>query len=48
VAREFKVEALPVSVIIDRDGREVGRLVGPAEWDSQQAVTLLRHYLESH
>lgn len=47
VARDFKVEALPVTVVIDRKGREVGRMVGPAAWDSPQAVALLRHYLQN-
>lgn len=47
VARSFQVTALPVSVVIDRQGREVGRLLGPAEWDSPQALALLRHYLKS-
>lgn len=47
VARDFKVEALPVTVVIDRKGREVGRMVGPAAWDSPRAVALLRHYLQN-
>jgi thiol-disulfide isomerase/thioredoxin len=47
VQREFAVTALPVSVVIDRQGREVGRLLGPAEWDSPQALALLRHYLQT-
>ena len=36
---------LPTTVILDRDGREAGRLVGPAEWDSDEAVALVRHYI---
>lgn len=47
VARDFKVEALPVTVVIDRKGREVGRMVGPAAWDSPKAAALLRHYLQN-
>ena len=47
VARDFKVNALPVTIVIDRQGREVGRLLGPADWDSPEAVALLRHYLQS-
>lgn len=45
VAREFAVSGLPVTVIIDRQGREVGRLTGPAKWDSSEAQALVRHYL---
>ena len=36
---------LPTTVLIDRQGREVGRLVGPAEWDAPEAQALIRHYL---
>lgn len=40
----FKVRALglPATLLIDRQGREIGRMVGPAEWDSPEAVALLR------
>ena len=47
VARDFAVTVLPVSIVIDRQGREVGRLEGPADWDSPQATALLRHYLQT-
>jgi len=33
---------MPTTLVIDRQGREIGRLVGPAEWDSQDALRLLR------
>lgn len=46
-ARDLGVKALPETIVIDRQGREVGRLSGPAAWDSPEAVALLRHYLES-
>ncbi|MFW8594426.1 TlpA family protein disulfide reductase [Cribrihabitans neustonicus] len=29
---------LPTTILIGRNGRELGRLVGPAEWDSRDAV----------
>lgn len=47
VARDFAVSALPVTIVIDRQGREVGRLLGPADWDSPEAVALLRHFLQN-
>jgi thiol-disulfide isomerase/thioredoxin len=43
--RAFGVRGLPTSVIIDRDGKAVGRLEGMASWDSASAEKLLRHYL---
>lgn len=36
---------LPASLLIDRDGREIGRLIGPAEWDSPGMVEFVRSYL---
>jgi len=29
---------LPTTLLIDREGREIARRVGPAEWDSPEAV----------
>jgi thiol-disulfide isomerase/thioredoxin len=37
----FKATELPVSVLIDREGRVVGRMVGPAEWDAPEAKALI-------
>jgi thiol-disulfide isomerase/thioredoxin len=39
--RAFGVYGLPTSVLIDAKGREVGRLVGPAEWASAEAMALI-------
>jgi len=33
------------TLLVDRSGMEVGRLVGPAEWDSPEAVALVQKYL---
>jgi thiol-disulfide isomerase/thioredoxin len=41
----FKGKALPITVLIDRDGRVVGRMEGPAHWDSPEAKALIAHYL---
>lgn len=43
--RAFGAFSLPTSVLIDRRGREVGRLVGPAEWDAAEAEALIRHFM---
>jgi thiol-disulfide isomerase/thioredoxin len=42
-AMAFRVSELPVSVLIDRGGNVVGRMVGPAEWDAPEAEALVRH-----
>ncbi|MGZ3215545.1 TlpA disulfide reductase family protein [Paracoccus sp. T5] len=41
VARDMGVLGLPVTVLIDREGREVARYLGDAEWDSEAAKTLI-------
>ena len=33
---------LPLTVLIDRKGHEIGRLLGPAEWNSPEALALIK------
>lgn len=33
---------LPATLLIDRDGKEAGRLLGPADWASPEAVALIK------
>jgi thiol-disulfide isomerase/thioredoxin len=35
---------IPGTLLIDTDGREIGRKLGPAEWDSPEVVALLRSH----
>jgi len=42
LAREMGVIGLPATLILDREGREIARMLGDAEWDSDSAVSLLR------
>jgi len=37
---------MPTSVLIDKDGRLVGRLVGPAEWDHADAKALIQAVID--
>lgn len=41
VAAVFAAWGLPFTVLIDRDGREFGRVTGPARWDDPAAVAWL-------
>ena len=41
LAREMAVLGLPVTVILDPEGREVGRLQGDADWASNDAKAVL-------
>ena len=36
---------IPLTLLIDREGREVARKLGPAEWDSPQMIQWIRQYL---
>ncbi len=38
----LRVMGMPGTLLIDAEGREVGRLVGPAEWDSADAKALIK------
>lgn len=40
-ARQLGVLGLPLSVIVDRDGREIARLPRAAEWDSGALASLV-------
>ncbi|MGQ0673322.1 MAG: TlpA family protein disulfide reductase [Hyphomicrobium sp.] len=37
----LKAVGMPTTILIDREGREIGRLAGPAEWDSAEAKALI-------
>ncbi|MEQ1697462.1 MAG: redoxin domain-containing protein [Hyphomicrobiaceae bacterium] len=42
----LKAAGLPTTILIDKEGREVGRLSGPAEWDSADAKRLIQASLK--
>ena len=42
LARSFKVPGLPTTIVLDADGREIGRVLGIAEWDAPETVSFLR------
>ena len=44
-ARRLGVNGLPATFLLDRKGRIVGYLLGPAEWDSPQARAFLRFFI---
>ena len=37
----LEARGLPTTLLLDRDGREVGRTVGPAAWDSDEVIALI-------
>lgn len=46
MASTLRAAGLPATLLLDREGREIGRMLGPAEWDSEDAKRLIRHALE--
>ena len=44
-ARAYGMRGLPTTMLVDRQGRIVGAMQGPADWDGPEAVDLIRHYL---
>jgi thiol-disulfide isomerase/thioredoxin len=39
---QIRTPGLPTSILYDRQGRELGRVTAPAEWDSEDAKALIR------
>jgi len=46
VGAAFGVRGLPTSFLIDREGRLVGRAVGPLPWDGPNVLALIRSLLK--
>jgi thiol-disulfide isomerase/thioredoxin len=44
--RSLRAPGLPTTLIIDRGGREVGRVLGDAEWDGEDVVSLLNAVID--
>ncbi|MDP4822501.1 MAG: TlpA family protein disulfide reductase [Aestuariivirgaceae bacterium] len=42
ILNDLKSIGLPTTILINADGMEMGRLIGPADWASPQAVELIR------
>lgn len=45
-ARQLGAVGLPTTLLVDRQGREIGRTVGPAEWDSDEVVQVIEQYVK--
>ena len=42
ILNEVKSVGLPTTILIDENGLELGRLLGPADWASPEAVELIK------
>lgn len=45
---DLQAPGLPTTLLIDSDGQELGRLVGPAEWDTPEMIAFLKNHLTSN
>jgi len=45
-ARKAGVLGLPMTLILDRQGREIARMLGDARWDSPEARAILDNFIE--
>ena len=45
VGHAFEVRGLPTSIVIDTDGKVVGKIEGPADWDSYEMRDVLKPFL---
>ncbi len=44
----LNVRGIPTTLLIDRDGREVARFVGPATWDADAVVAAITGHIETN
>lgn len=47
IGTEAGVLGMPITLVLDREGREIARLQGEAEWDGPNAKALLRQIIEA-
>ncbi|SLN21280.1 Thiol:disulfide interchange protein TlpA [Roseovarius litorisediminis] len=46
LAREMGVFGLPITVLLDKNGMEIGRLLGDAEWNSDSAQSIIQALID--
>jgi len=48
VSGDLGVSGLPTTLLIDPNGQELARLIGPAEWDSAEMQALLKKHIAAN
>jgi peroxiredoxin len=46
VGAEFGIRSIPSTFILDKEGRIIGKALGPREWDGDQAMALFDYLVE--
>jgi thiol-disulfide isomerase/thioredoxin len=39
----FSIRAIPTTLLLDKTGRIIGRVMGPREWDSRESIAMFEH-----
>ena len=47
VGASFGIRAIPATYILDKDGRIIGQVNGPREWDSKEAIALFENLIDN-
>ena len=47
VLRQMRALGLPTTVLIDRSRQEIGRVIGPAEWDAPEVTEFLNSVIQN-
>ena len=45
LVKTFKLRGLPTSILIDRDGKEFGRVIGEVDFASEKFLNLMKKYI---
>ena len=45
LVKTFKMRGLPTSILIDKNGKEFGRIVGEIEFNNDDFIALLKKYI---
>ena len=45
LVKTFKMRGLPTSILIDKSGREFGRVVGEVDFNSEEFIELVSKYI---
>ena len=48
IAQDLGVFGLPTTILVGPDGSELGRLIGPAEWDTPEMIAFFENAVEEN
>jgi thioredoxin-related protein len=44
-AEAFNVNGMPTTILLDTNGKEIGRFVGATEWHSFDSIKFMNHFI---